>query len=170
MFWTAEALLNMHAATGDSSYLRTGQRVLDELLMYQATWQPPFIPIRALGGFGVMNGDGEWNDSRQSLFAELIIRYGSTLQLPEYIQRGSAALKASFVMMYCPENPETKEQWEKVYPFFNEKDYGFMMENYGHGGETNAVRQFLLPESHNYKAINYDDAVLLPVATNAAQY
>jgi len=138
MFWTAEALLNMHAATGDSSYLRTGQRVLDELLMYQATWQPPFIPIRALGGFGVMNGDGEWNDSRQSLFAELIIRYGSTLQLPEYIQRGSAALKASFVMMYCPENPETKEQWEKVYPFFNEKDYGFMMENYGHGGETNA--------------------------------
>jgi len=25
-----------------------------------------------------------------------------------------------------------------VYPFFNEKDYGFMMENYGHGGQTNA--------------------------------
>lgn len=138
MFWTAEALLNMYDVTGDSSYLRTGQRVVDELLMYQATWQPPFIPIRALGGFGVMNGDGEWNDSRQSLFAELIIRYGRTLQMPEYVDRGVAALKASFVMMYCPENPETKEQWEKVYPFFNEKDYGFMMENYGHGGETNA--------------------------------
>ncbi|MFI5156834.1 MAG: hypothetical protein ACHQEM_11635, partial [Chitinophagales bacterium] len=55
----------------------------------------------------------------------------------EYIQRGIAALKASFVMMYCPENPGTKMQWEKVYPFFNEKDYGFMMENYGHDGETN---------------------------------
>ena len=39
--------------------------------------------------------------------------------------------------MYCPENPATKVQWEKVYPFFNEKDYGFMMENYGHGGVTN---------------------------------
>jgi len=85
----------------------------------------------------VMNADGEWNDSRQSLFAELIVLYGKTLDNEEYIQRGLAALRASFVMMYCPENPETKTQWEKVYPFFNEKDYGFMMENYGHGGETN---------------------------------
>jgi hypothetical protein len=111
--------------------------VLDELLMYQAAWQPPFIPINALGGFGVMNADGEWNDSRQSLFAELIVLYGKALNNEEYIQRGLAALRASFVMMYCPENPETKAQWEKVYPFFNERDYGFMMENYGHGGETN---------------------------------
>ena len=23
-------------------------------------WQPPFIRVPALGGFGVMNGDGEW--------------------------------------------------------------------------------------------------------------
>lgn len=138
MFWTSEALINMYEVTGDKRYLRTGRRVLDELLMYQATWQPPFIPIRALGGFGVMNGDGEWNDSRQCLFAELMIRYGRELQLPEYVDRGVAALKSSFVMMYCPENPETREQWEKVYPFFDEKDYGFMMENYGHEGETNA--------------------------------
>lgn len=138
MFWTAEALLNMYEQTDDPRYLNVGQRVVDELLMYQATWQPPFIPIRALGGFGVMNADGEWNDSRQSLFAELLIRYGRELHMHEYIDRGVAALKASFVMMYCPENPETKAQWEKVYPFFNEKDYGFMMENYGHEGKTNS--------------------------------
>lgn len=137
MYWTAEALLNSYKVTKDRKYLELGQRVLDELLMFQATWQPPFIPIHALGGFGVMNADGEWNDSRQSLFAELIVLYGKELNNDEYIQRGLAALRASFVMMYCPENPETKEQWEKVYPFFNEKDYGFMMENYGHGGETN---------------------------------
>ena len=105
--------------------------------MFQASWQPPFIAIHALGGFGVMNADGEWNDSRQSLFAELIIRYGKELKNEEYIERGIAALKASFVMMYCPENPLTKIQWEKRYPFFNEKDYGFMMENYGHGGDSN---------------------------------
>lgn len=138
MYWTAEALLNIYNETKDERYLRIGQRVLDELLMYQASWQPPFIPINALGGFGVMNADGEWNDSRQSLFAELIVQYGKTLDSEEYVQRGLSALRASFVMMYCPENPETKEQWEKVYPFFNERDYGFMMENYGHGGETNA--------------------------------
>ncbi len=138
IFWTAEALLNTYKKTGNKQYLNVGQRVLDELLMFQASWQPPFIAIHALGGFGVMNGDGEWNDSRQSLFAELIIRYGKELHNNEYTERGIAALKASFVMMYCPENPATKQQWEKVYPFFNEKDYGFMMENYGHGGKTDS--------------------------------
>jgi hypothetical protein len=136
MFWTADALYWAFQLTGDSVYLWDGRRVLDELLMYQASWQPPYIYIHALGGFGVMNGDGEWNDARQSLFAELIIKYGRLLGSEEYIQRGIAALKASFVMMYCPENPDTRAQWEKVYPFFNDKDYGFMMENYGHGGVT----------------------------------
>ncbi|HWA33287.1 MAG TPA: hypothetical protein VG737_04110 [Cyclobacteriaceae bacterium] len=137
MYWTAEALYNSYRTTGEQGFLKIGQRVLDELLMNQASWQPPFIAIHGLGGFGVMNADGEWNDSRQSLFAELIIKYGKELEMQEYVERGTAALKASFVMMYCPENPETKVQWEKVYPFFNEKDYGFMMENYGHGGVTN---------------------------------
>ncbi len=136
MYWTAEALYNCYKATGKSHYLQSGQRVLDEMLMYQAVWQPSYIPIHTLGGFGVMNGDGEWNDSRQSLFAELILQYGKELGQKEYIQRGLTALRSSFIMMYCPENPETREQWEKVYPFFDEKDYGFMMENYGHSGEA----------------------------------
>ncbi|WP_052488038.1 hypothetical protein [Gordoniibacillus kamchatkensis] len=137
MFWTAEAFLECYKRSGESRYLRLGERCLDEMLMSQASWQPPYIHVDALGGFGVMNCDGEWNDARQSLFAELIVKYGKELQRQEYIERGLAALKCSFVMMYCPENPKTKEQWEKVYPFFNEPDYGFMMENYGHGGETN---------------------------------
>ncbi|MBB6735657.1 hypothetical protein [Cohnella zeiphila] len=137
-FWTAEALLGCYKATGEERYLAAGRTCLDEMLMTQASWQPPYIPIEALGGFGVMNADGEWNDARQSLFAELILEYGMELDQPEYIERGIAALRASFVMMYCPENVKTREQWEKAYPFFNEKDYGFMMENYGHGGEVNA--------------------------------
>lgn len=138
MYWTADALFNFYKATGEARYLKTGQRVLDEMLMFQQTWQPPYIPIPVLGGFGVMNGDGEWNDSRQCLFADIIVRYGRELKSDEYVHRGLSALRSAFVMMYCPENPETKAQWEKVYPFFNEKDYGFMMENYGHGGENNA--------------------------------
>jgi len=89
-----------------------------------------------LGGFGVMNADGEWNDSRQSLFAELIFQYGKQLGIEEYTERGAAALSASFVMMYSPDNPQTRKQWEKVYPFFGSEDFGFMMENYGHGGRT----------------------------------
>ena len=104
--------------------------------MTQSAWQPPYIYVNGLGGFGVMNADGEWNDSRQSLFAETIMEYGKLLKKKEYTERGLAALRASFSMMYCPQNPTAKEQWEKVWPFFNEKDYGFTMENYGHGGQT----------------------------------
>lgn len=136
MYWTAEALLNCYEMSGDSLYLDKGTRVLDELLMYQAAWQPPYIYVRSLGGFGVMNADGEWNDARQSLFAGLILRYARELDREDYYQRGIASLFASFEMMYCPENEATKNQWEKAWPFFNEKDYGFMMENYGHGGVT----------------------------------
>ena len=137
MFWTAEALLECYRLTSNKEYLDYGQRTLDELLMTQASWQPPYMYVNVLGGFGVLNTDGEWNDSRESLFSELIIQYGKLLGKPEYIERGYAALKASFVMMYCTENPQTKQQWEKVHPFFASEDYGFMMENYGHGGRTN---------------------------------
>lgn len=136
MFWTAEALLAAYDATGDPRHLAIGKRVLDELLMTQASWQPPYMYVNVLGGFGVMNADGEWNDSRSSLFAELIIRYGQITDNDELVQRGLAAMRSSFVMMYCPENPKTRVQWEKKYPFFNQKDFGFTMENYGHGGET----------------------------------
>lgn len=136
MFWTAEALYECFNITRNDKYLKYGERTLDEMLMSQASWQPPYMYVNVLGGFGVLNADGEWNDSRESLFAELIIQYGKLLKRKEYIERGYAALKASFVMMYCPENPQTKQQWEKVYPFFSTEDYGFMMENYGHGGRT----------------------------------
>jgi hypothetical protein len=47
-----------------------------------------------------------------------------------------AALRSGFIMMYAPENPVVKAMWEKVYPWFGPKDYGFTMENYGHGGRT----------------------------------
>lgn len=136
MFWTAEALLATYRATGEARYLDWGRRVLDELSMTQQSWQPPFIHIPALGGFGVMNCDGEWNDARQSLFAELFLDYYREMGEAHLFERGIAALRSSFVMMYCPENPQQKALWEKVWPFFGPADYGFMMENYGHGGET----------------------------------
>ena len=138
MFWTAEALLATYRMTGNKRYLRYGRRTLDELSMCQQVWQPPFIHVPALGGFGVMNFDGEWNDARQSLFAELFMDYYSETGDPHLFERGVAALKSSFIMMYCPENPQQKTQWEKAHPFFGPEDYGFTMENYGHGGYTSA--------------------------------
>jgi hypothetical protein len=136
-FWTAEALLETYRATGDSRYLEWGRRTLDELSMFQQVWQPPFIYVPALGGFGVMNSDGEWNDSRETLFAELFLDYYRETGESDYFERGVAALKSGFVMMYCPENPTVKAMWEKVYPWFGLEDYGFTMENYAHGGRTN---------------------------------
>ncbi len=134
MFWTAEALWCCYKATGEERYLKYGQRCLDEMLMTQASWQPPYLFVNVLGGFGVMNCDGEWNDARQSLFAGLVLRYGRELGREEYIERGMAAMKASFALMYCPENKKAREQWESKWPFFSSADYGFMMENYGHEG------------------------------------
>ena len=136
MFWTAEALLEAFRSTGEEKYLDWGRRVLDELSLTQQVWQPPFIYVPALGGFGVMNYDGEWNDSRQSLFAELYMRYYRETGERPLFERGVSALRASFIMMYCPENPHTRAQYEKRFPFFGAEDYGFMMENYGHGGTT----------------------------------
>jgi hypothetical protein len=136
MFWTAEALLASYRATHTERYLAWGRRTLDELSMFQQVWQPPFIRIPALGGFGVMNLDGEWNDARQSLFAELFMDYYRETGERGYFERGVAALKASFVMMYCPENARVKALYERAHPFLGREDYGFMMENYAHGGTT----------------------------------
>jgi hypothetical protein len=136
IFWTAEALLAAYRATGDVNYLQWGQRTLDELSMFQQVWQPPFIYVPALGGFGVMNADGEWNDSRQTLFAELFMDYYKETGDANYFERGIVALRSGFIMMYCPENAYVKKMWEKVYPWFGPEDYGFTMENYAHGGRT----------------------------------
>lgn len=134
IFYLAEALLACFGATKQQKYLQRGVRCLDELLMAQSSFQPEAMPLAVVGGFGVMNCDAELNDARQSLFAETIIRYGRLLGNDEYVQRGYAALRASFSMMYCPENPGALREWQKKWPFLGEDDYGFMMENYGHQG------------------------------------
>lgn len=138
MYFTALALLEAYFITGKQEYLTTGQVVLDEMLMTQSSYQPAAFEVPVVGGFGVLNADAELNDARQSLFSELILRYGEALSMTEYTQRGLAALRISFSMMYCPENPDAKKQWEKAWTFLNEKDYGFNMENYGHNGEINS--------------------------------
>ena len=136
MYWTAEALLACYKSTGQQKWLDWGRRTLDELSMTQQVWHPPFIYVPALGGFGVMNADGEWNDSRETLFAELYLDYYKATGDPQLFERGVAALRSGFIMMYCPENPGAKIQWEKRYPWFGPEDYGFTIENYGHGGTT----------------------------------
>lgn len=68
-----------------------------------------------------MNFDGEWNDARQSLFAELFLDYYRVTGEAELFERGVAALKAGFIMMYCPENPAVKKCMKKPIHFLEEK-------------------------------------------------
>jgi len=138
IFWCAEAFLAAYRATKDPGYLNLGRRCLHELSLFQQVWNPPFIPANAHGGFGVMNGDGEWNDARQSLFAPLYLDYYRATGIDEYFERGVSALRASFAMLYCPENAQVKTQYELKHPFFGPESYGFMMENISHGGPAQA--------------------------------
>lgn len=133
-FWCAEAFLAAARLLHDSHYLAVGRRCLDELSLYQQVWEPPVLPAPTHGGFGVMNADGEWNDARQSLFAPLYLAYYQETGDRDYFERGVSALRASFAMMYCPENTQVKAAYEHQHPFFGSESYGFMMENIAHGG------------------------------------
>ncbi len=132
--WCAEAFLQAWRATRKRRFLGLSRRCIDELSLYQAVWDPPFLPAPAHGGFGVMNADSEWNDARQSLFAPLYLELGRETSDPELTERGVSALRASFSMLYCPENAALARAYERRFPFFGPESYGFMMENQGHGG------------------------------------
>lgn len=132
--WCAEALLSAWRAVGDPRHLALARRALGELSLYQAVYDPPFLTAPALGGFGVMNGDCEWNDARQSLFAPIYLDAHEATGDAELFERGVAALRASFTMMYCPENARLAAAYERRYPLFGPESYGFMMENQGHAG------------------------------------
>jgi hypothetical protein len=41
-------------------------------------------------------------------------------------------------MLYCPENEQVREQYEKAHPAFGPESYGFMMENIAHTGPAPA--------------------------------
>jgi hypothetical protein len=133
IFWCAEAFLHAWRATRDDAWLRLARRCVDELSLYQAVWDPPWLPAPAHGGFGVMNADSEWNDARQSLFAPLYLDLGLETGDRELVERGVSALRASFSMMYCPENAALARAYERRFPFFGPESHGFMMENQGHG-------------------------------------
>jgi hypothetical protein len=123
--WCAEAFML-------AGRLDLARRCIDELSLYQAVWDPPFLPAPSFGGFGVMNADAEWNDARQSLFAPLYLELGRRTNDRELTERGVAALRASFHMLYCPENAALARAYEARFPFFGPESWGFMMENQGH--------------------------------------
>jgi len=118
----AEAMLNLYNSTGIARYRRFGEKILDQLSLYQQIWQPPFINLQCFGGFGSMNTDVQWLDSVQSSVAKTYLDYYKQTGRKEYFNRGIAALKASYVLMNCPENEELISQLKN----FGKIDKGYI--------------------------------------------
>ncbi|MFA6449062.1 MAG: hypothetical protein WCX65_06340 [bacterium] len=131
MFWTAEMMRELYEETGKATYLEHGLRALDLMLMWQQVWDAPYVSINTFGGFGVMNTDGEWNDARQSMFAESLMAYYELTGEREYFERGVAALRASFTTMLTPANKAVAPGNMGKYI---EKDEGATFENFAHMG------------------------------------
>jgi hypothetical protein len=146
MYWTAEALKLVYQCTGKKSWLDAGERLLAEISLFQQIWEPDYLPVPTLGGFGVMNSDDEWNDARQSLFALMYYDYYRLTGNESYLTRSMWAMKASFYMMYCSENRQVMELYNQVHPHFDEQDYGFHMENFNHhdGTSVNGLGEFTI--------------------------
>jgi hypothetical protein len=128
VFWTARTMLAAYRLSSRQEFLRLAEEATDILSLYQQVWNPPFLNLYAFGGFGVMNTDAEWNDARQSLFAPHYFAMHEATGLDEYLERGRAALKASFVLASIPENASVSPNTFESYP------PGLMPENYGHSG------------------------------------
>jgi len=128
VYWTARTMLGAYRLTGDGEFLKLAIEATDSLSLYQQVWNPPFLNLYAFGGFGVMNTDAEWNDARQALFAPHYFEMFEAVGLNEYLQRGRAALRASFVLASIPENAGVSPNTFDSYP------PGLMPENYGHSG------------------------------------
>jgi hypothetical protein len=141
IFWTAELMRELAEAAKKKKYIEHGARALDLLILWQQVWNPPFISIQCFGGFGVMNTDGEWNDARQSAFAECLTAYYELTGEREYFERGVAALRASFTTMLAPENRAVAPGNMGMYI---PKDEGATYENYAHLGFDRRVAGYIM--------------------------
>jgi hypothetical protein len=59
-------------------------------------WSPPWLTPDLLGGFGTQNTDAEWSDARQCYAADLYFAYFDQTGVREYLERGVAAMRATF--------------------------------------------------------------------------
>lgn len=141
VFWTAELMRLLYEQTGKDEYLEAGLNALDLLCLWQQVWNAPYISVNTFGGFGVMNTDAEWNDARQSMFAETLAGYYELTGTPEYFERAVAALRSSFTLMLCPEN---KEVAPGNLGRLRKKDYGATYENYAHLGFDRRVPGYVM--------------------------
>jgi len=117
--------------------------VLNVLSLFQQVWNMPYISFNTFGGFGVQNADAELNDARQGLFVKTYMEYYLETGKWEYMERGIAALRASWALQLlkeysniCPGNLKGIDTIEGI-------DKGCISENYGHSGRDERIPGFI---------------------------
>lgn len=135
LYWITETLLRAYSFTKDKELLKWGLICLDRLSLYQQVWNPPYISLYTFGGFGVMNTDGEWNDTRQAFFSNTYFLAYKLTGDKEYLQRGEAALRAGCALLCHPKHKKINPLKYNAYPD------GLAPENYAHAGTDGPVHR-----------------------------
>jgi len=126
LYWTVQTFRCLAEITGKKEFEDLLFYTADLLCLYQQVWDPPYLSVDGFGGFGVMNTDGEWNDMRQVMFAELLADLAQQSGSVEYRSPARAALQAAAALFCGPENPS--------YIGHRVEICGRMPENFGHIG------------------------------------
>ena len=129
MLWAIDGLAKLNQVTRKPDYLSAAEAVADYAGFFQAVWQPHFIiTAYAFGGFRSQNSDAEWLDMRQSLFGEAFTRLGLLTARQDLLERGVAALRASFAVIHHPRHIQNGIFRDPRYPL------GIEPENIDHEG------------------------------------
>ncbi len=114
---------------GHPEYMVAARKALDVMSLYQNVWPISYRRIAyTYGGFGVQNSDGEYDDARQSQFAETLCDFGVETGRPDLFERGVAAARASLALINHPLHERLGIYPNPNYPL------GLEPENDGHGG------------------------------------
>jgi len=144
IYWCAEGFKELYKITQEKDYLKTGERVLSVLSLFQQVWNMPYISYNTFGGFSSQNADAELSDTRQALFLRVYMEYYLETGKKEYMERAIAALRACWAMQLvreledqCPGNLKGIKTVDGV-------DRGSVTENYGHSGYDFRVPGFMM--------------------------
>ncbi len=94
----AMAYLRIFELTNDSSYLASGQHVLDYLLLTQQVWNHPLLTPMLVGGTTTQNTDAEWSDARECYLAAVLLDYYKQNGNLDYLERAVAAARSGFAV------------------------------------------------------------------------
>ncbi|MFW9880433.1 MAG: hypothetical protein ACFFG0_45770 [Candidatus Thorarchaeota archaeon] len=144
IYWCAEGFKEFYKITGDIEYLNSGERVLAVLSLFQQIWDMPYISYNTFGGFGVQNADAELNDARQGLFVKTYMEYYIETGKWEYMERGIAALRASWALQLLEEYKELCPGNLEGIPTIDGVDRGCLFENYGHNGRDQRIAGYIM--------------------------